>query len=259
MLSGGYKINVIPEQAEMSFDCRLLPGYGRARVRLQPRADWSTIRASSSRSPGPTRRRRQRRVGRAALPRPRGRLQRLRAVRPSSTPSICVGGTDARYFRQRGVPAYGLVPCLFDAEDLKGYHGIDERLSIENLRLGQRRSSSARPCAPPLAERRTAYMTTPPAEPPTKLNITDVVSGPIPPRVDQPDLAEQNAHPHRRSCRREGSTAVVRAAHRRRAEPRDADRQSARDRQPTALAQGLRRMVVRPGRPVAVGADRSAS
>src|SRR5262249_5155314 len=25
MLSGGYKINVIPERAEMSFDCRLLP------------------------------------------------------------------------------------------------------------------------------------------------------------------------------------------------------------------------------------------
>ena len=54
------------------------------------------------------------------------------------TPSICVGGTDARYFRQRGVPAFGLVPCLFDAEDLKGYHGLDERLSIDNLRLGTR-------------------------------------------------------------------------------------------------------------------------
>ena len=25
MLSGGYKINIIPERAEMSFDCRLLP------------------------------------------------------------------------------------------------------------------------------------------------------------------------------------------------------------------------------------------
>src|SRR5213075_2997321 len=25
MMSGGYKINIIPEQAEMSFDCRLLP------------------------------------------------------------------------------------------------------------------------------------------------------------------------------------------------------------------------------------------
>jgi hypothetical protein len=28
------------------------------------------------------------------------------------------------------------VPCLFEAEDLKGYHGIDERLSLANLRLG---------------------------------------------------------------------------------------------------------------------------
>jgi acetylornithine deacetylase/succinyl-diaminopimelate desuccinylase-like protein len=53
-------------------------------------------------------------------------------------PSICVGATDARYFRQRGVPAYGLVPCLFTAEDLKGYHGLNERLSVQNLRLGMR-------------------------------------------------------------------------------------------------------------------------
>ena len=52
------------------------------------------------------------------------------------TPSICVGGTDARYFRARGVPAYGLVPGLFTAEDLKGFHGLDERLSIANLPLG---------------------------------------------------------------------------------------------------------------------------
>jgi acetylornithine deacetylase/succinyl-diaminopimelate desuccinylase-like protein len=54
------------------------------------------------------------------------------------TPSICVGGTDARYFRQRGVPAFGLVPCLFTADDLKGYHGIDERLSTQNLELGMK-------------------------------------------------------------------------------------------------------------------------
>ena len=52
------------------------------------------------------------------------------------TPSLFVAGTDGRFFRQRGVPAYGLVPCIFTAEDLKGYHGIDERLSLENLTLG---------------------------------------------------------------------------------------------------------------------------
>ena len=52
------------------------------------------------------------------------------------TPSICVGGTDARYFRARGVPSYGLVPGMFTAEDLKGFHGLDERMSMDNLMLG---------------------------------------------------------------------------------------------------------------------------
>jgi acetylornithine deacetylase/succinyl-diaminopimelate desuccinylase-like protein len=52
------------------------------------------------------------------------------------TPSICVGGTDARHFRARGVPAYGLVPGMFTAEDLKGFHGLDERMSVANLLLG---------------------------------------------------------------------------------------------------------------------------
>ena len=52
------------------------------------------------------------------------------------TPSLFVAGTDGRFFRARGVPSYGLVPCILTAEDLKGYHGIDERLSLENLTLG---------------------------------------------------------------------------------------------------------------------------
>ena len=28
------------------------------------------------------------------------------------------------------------MPGIYTADDLKGFHGIDERLSIENLRLG---------------------------------------------------------------------------------------------------------------------------
>jgi acetylornithine deacetylase/succinyl-diaminopimelate desuccinylase-like protein len=53
-----------------------------------------------------------------------------------AVPTIAVVGTDARFFRERGVPAYGLVPGLFTGDELKGFHGIDERLSIANLRLG---------------------------------------------------------------------------------------------------------------------------
>ena len=39
MMEGGYKINIIPEKAEMSFDCRLLPDTDAQRVRLERRAD----------------------------------------------------------------------------------------------------------------------------------------------------------------------------------------------------------------------------
>ncbi|MGI9147934.1 MAG: M20/M25/M40 family metallo-hydrolase [Chloroflexota bacterium] len=134
MLSGGYKINVIPEQADMSFDCRLLPDTDERAfvsnleqlindpgVRLE--VTWPDAPPSTASWDGPL----FRAIESACLD---------FAPHAIVAPSICVGGTDARYFRQRGVPAYGLVPCLFDADDLKGYHGINERLSLENLRLG---------------------------------------------------------------------------------------------------------------------------
>ena len=136
MMQGGYKINVIPEQAEMSFDCRLLPDTDeRAFVSnleqlindpaVTLEVSWPN--APSNTAPWDSE------LARALE-------QACLAHAPGSvvTPSICVGGTDARFFRQRGVPSYGLVPCLFTAEDLKGYHGIDERLSLDNLRLGCR-------------------------------------------------------------------------------------------------------------------------
>jgi acetylornithine deacetylase/succinyl-diaminopimelate desuccinylase-like protein len=135
MLEGGYKINVIPERAEMSLDCRLLPGTDEREfiARLEQIVDdpavtfevgWPNAPAATapwdSESPF------------SAIE------QACRAHAPASvvTPSLFVAGTDGRFFRQRGVPSYGLVPCIFTAEDLKGYHGIDERLSLENLTLG---------------------------------------------------------------------------------------------------------------------------
>jgi acetylornithine deacetylase/succinyl-diaminopimelate desuccinylase-like protein len=134
MLQGGYKINVIPEQAEMSFDCRLLPDTdARAFVsNLEQQINDPGVRLEVTWPDAPP----------ASAPWEGELFQALEAACKTYAPhalvapSICVGGTDARYFRRRGVPAYGLLPCLFDAEDLKGYHGINERLSVENLRLG---------------------------------------------------------------------------------------------------------------------------
>ena len=53
-------------------------------------------------------------------------------------PSMVTGGTDARYFRRRGVPSYGaglLSPQVPMAEFLNRFHGHNERIDIDSLRL----------------------------------------------------------------------------------------------------------------------------
>jgi acetylornithine deacetylase/succinyl-diaminopimelate desuccinylase-like protein len=135
MLKGGYKINILPEQAEMSFDCRLLPDTDEHAFvsNLQQIVSDPSIQFEVTWP------------GNRPVMSPWSQATLFTAIREAAharlpnalvTPSICVGGTDSRYFRDRGVPAYGFVPCLLTAEDLKGVHGLDEKLSIENLRLG---------------------------------------------------------------------------------------------------------------------------
>jgi acetylornithine deacetylase/succinyl-diaminopimelate desuccinylase-like protein len=135
MLSGGYKINIIPERAEMSFDCRLLPDtdehafvsnveqlIGDPGVSVEV-IDWPDTAPVTAPWHG-------------------GLFDALQAAckryQPDAivTPSICGGGTDARHFRQLGIPSYGLVPGMFTAEDLKGFHGLDERMAVANVVLG---------------------------------------------------------------------------------------------------------------------------
>jgi acetylornithine deacetylase/succinyl-diaminopimelate desuccinylase-like protein len=136
MMEAGYKINIIPEKAQMSFDVRLLPD-------TDPEAFISNVKQivnddgiefdvrwpETSPIMAPIENPLFQAIEQACL-----------ANLPTSlaVPSICVGGTDARFFREKGIPSYGLVPGMFDAEDMKGYHGIDERITTENLLLGTR-------------------------------------------------------------------------------------------------------------------------
>jgi carboxypeptidase PM20D1 len=53
-------------------------------------------------------------------------------------PTLTPGGTDSRFFRRRGVAAYGLIPIAIDLGELNRMHGIDERISLDNLRMGTR-------------------------------------------------------------------------------------------------------------------------
>jgi acetylornithine deacetylase/succinyl-diaminopimelate desuccinylase-like protein len=51
-------------------------------------------------------------------------------------PRVISGFTDAHYFRQLGIVAYGFVPRRLRPLDTRGIHGPNERISIANLVLG---------------------------------------------------------------------------------------------------------------------------
>jgi acetylornithine deacetylase/succinyl-diaminopimelate desuccinylase-like protein len=55
-----------------------------------------------------------------------------------STPSplMSQGATDSLYFRKLGLNCYGFVPIILSAKQLSTMHGVDEHISIDNLKLG---------------------------------------------------------------------------------------------------------------------------
>jgi acetylornithine deacetylase/succinyl-diaminopimelate desuccinylase-like protein len=136
MMRGGYKINVIPEEAEMSFDCRLLPDTNEQRfVSDLRRAINDESISIDVRWPSVPTYITQWRDDSPMFQAIKSACS-ARVPRSLVTPSISVVTTDARLFRSYGIPAYGLVPCLLTESDLKGYHGVDERISLNNLLLG---------------------------------------------------------------------------------------------------------------------------
>jgi acetylornithine deacetylase/succinyl-diaminopimelate desuccinylase-like protein len=49
-------------------------------------------------------------------------------------PFVTTGATDLRYFRRLGIPAYGFFPMTLSKEELFRMHGLNERISVENMR-----------------------------------------------------------------------------------------------------------------------------
>lgn len=52
--------------------------------------------------------------------------------------SLLTGATVCRYFRVRGIPCYGFMPFKLTPRDFDGFHGNNERLSVENVHSGMR-------------------------------------------------------------------------------------------------------------------------
>ena len=55
-----------------------------------------------------------------------------------SAPFLFPASSDNNYFRQFGIPTYGLVPVVLSREDLQSIHGTNERIKIADFRKGCR-------------------------------------------------------------------------------------------------------------------------
>ena len=134
VLRAGYKVNVIPERAEAEIDCRLLPDTEAAEFHrwLRERLADERIQVEVQESSPPS--------GSAPLSGSffdavRAGIQRHHPG-AGMVPMLVPGGTDGRYWRQRGYAAYGFAPVVMERADLGRVHGIDERISGENLLTG---------------------------------------------------------------------------------------------------------------------------
>jgi len=134
MLSGSLKVNVIPSSAEAGLDCRLLPGtdakafMDRMTALLNDdRITIDTFQAPDSPPPSPASGEMWDAIGRVVA-----------ADFPGTyvVPWMTSGGTDSRFLREKGVPAYGFIPIVLTPGEERRFHGVDERLSVENLNRG---------------------------------------------------------------------------------------------------------------------------
>jgi acetylornithine deacetylase/succinyl-diaminopimelate desuccinylase-like protein len=135
MIKAGEKANILPASCEATFDCRLVPGETPedflAKLKTEiadPAVEIEIIQsAQPTESPLDTK-----------LFEIMRRAVQIETPGALLAPFLSPGGTDSRYFRRLGIPAYGFIPILIAEDELQRMHGIDERLSLENLERGTR-------------------------------------------------------------------------------------------------------------------------
>jgi acetylornithine deacetylase/succinyl-diaminopimelate desuccinylase-like protein len=124
---------VVPAEARAQLDARLLPGercenfVDRVRRAIADPSVGAEILLDFASDPSPIETPLFRAIERVAA----------RSERPGVVvPRVIAGFTDAHWFRELGIVAYGFVPRWLDSRDSRGIHGPNERISLENLERG---------------------------------------------------------------------------------------------------------------------------
>jgi acetylornithine deacetylase/succinyl-diaminopimelate desuccinylase-like protein len=131
VLRGGEKTNVIPAQAEAMVDCRVIPGTTPEQflAQVQQRIADDNIRVELLSHSNPTL---------SDWHTPAFATLTETALKLDSAamvvPTLASGATDSRFWRERGINAYGIVPIPVPKEAVQGMHGIDERVPVAGVR-----------------------------------------------------------------------------------------------------------------------------
>jgi acetylornithine deacetylase/succinyl-diaminopimelate desuccinylase-like protein len=139
IIHGGIKENIIPSECEATFDCRVLPGQSADETLStikgllvdvgMDKLSFEIIQMHDGNE------------SKTQTPLYGEITSVLKEFEPGCgvTPTLTTGGTDSRFFRETGSICYGFHPMRPDEpNDLleKRMHGIDERITVENLVFG---------------------------------------------------------------------------------------------------------------------------
>jgi acetylornithine deacetylase/succinyl-diaminopimelate desuccinylase-like protein len=133
VLRSGEGINSIPAEATARIDIRLLPDtdagefLGAVRAALGKEATARVLLESPPAAPSPS--------DNAVFAALKGVLGGEAPV----VPTFIAGFTDSRYFREHGVPAYGISPFALDGEEQRGIHAPDESIPLAEFDHGVER------------------------------------------------------------------------------------------------------------------------
>jgi acetylornithine deacetylase/succinyl-diaminopimelate desuccinylase-like protein len=134
MINGGHALNALPQRVTANVNCRILPGEDPAAVQQtlalaidDPKISIKPVKPAKPSPPSP-------------LTPPI--MQTITRITEEMWPGVAVvpvmstGATDGLYFRQAGIPIYGVSGLFGDMDDVRA-HGRDERIGIKDYYDGQ--------------------------------------------------------------------------------------------------------------------------
>lgn len=134
MVTAGHAPNALPQRAAANVNCRILPGEdpmevqrALARVIGDPKVSVTAVKPAKPSPPSPL------------TPQIMETITRItEEMWPgvAVVPVMSTGATDGVYFRQAGVPIYGVSGLFGDMDDVRS-HGRDERMGIKDFYDGQ--------------------------------------------------------------------------------------------------------------------------